>query len=67
MVAKLIRVQDPATTTALEVAAGGKLYQVGHDSVLHAAAPEVLCVSVVRWQPPKLADAAAPGWGRLVV
>lgn len=28
MVAKLVRVQDPATSTALEVAAGGKLYQV---------------------------------------
>ena len=28
VVAKLIRVQDPATTTALEVAAGGRLYQV---------------------------------------
>lgn len=28
VVAKLVRVKDPATTTALEVAAGGKLYQV---------------------------------------
>lgn len=28
VVAKLVRLQDPATTTALEVAAGGKLYQV---------------------------------------
>ena len=27
VVAKLVRVQDPATSTALEVAAGGKLYQ----------------------------------------
>jgi len=29
VVAKLVHLQDPATTTALEVAAGGKLYQVG--------------------------------------
>ncbi len=29
VVAKLTRVADPATATALEVAAGGKLYQVG--------------------------------------
>jgi len=28
VVAKLVRIKDPATTTALEVAAGGKLYQV---------------------------------------
>jgi len=28
VVAKLVHLQDPATTTALEVAAGGKLYQV---------------------------------------
>lgn len=28
VVAKLVRVKDPSTTTALEVAAGGKLYQV---------------------------------------
>lgn len=28
VVAKLVRLQDPTTTTALEVAAGGKLYQV---------------------------------------
>lgn len=28
VVAKLVRLQEPATTTALEVAAGGKLYQV---------------------------------------
>lgn len=28
VVAKLVRLQDPSTTTALEVAAGGKLYQV---------------------------------------
>ncbi len=28
MVAKLTRVADPATSTALEVVAGGKLYQV---------------------------------------
>ena len=32
VVAKLVRVQDPKTTTALEVAAGGKLYQVVVDS-----------------------------------
>lgn len=30
VVARLVRVKDPATTTALEVAAGGKLYQVHH-------------------------------------
>ncbi len=29
VVAKLVHLQDSATTTALEVAAGGKLYQVG--------------------------------------
>lgn len=29
VVAKLTRVADPATSTALEVVAGGKLYQVG--------------------------------------
>ena len=28
VVAKLVHLQDPTTTTALEVAAGGKLYQV---------------------------------------
>lgn len=32
VVAKLVRVQNPKTTTALEVAAGGKLYQVVVDS-----------------------------------
>ncbi len=32
VVAKLVRVQDPKVTTALEVAAGGKLYQVVVDS-----------------------------------
>ncbi|CAM9698542.1 unnamed protein product [Chrysoparadoxa australica] len=32
MVANLVRVQDPATSTALEVAAGGKLYQVVVDN-----------------------------------
>ena len=32
MVAKLVRVSDPKHTTALEVAAGGKLYQVVVDS-----------------------------------
>lgn len=33
VVAKLVRVKDPATATALEVAAGGKLYQVrGHEA-----------------------------------
>lgn len=32
VVAKLVRVADPKTTTALEVAAGGKLYQVVVDS-----------------------------------
>ncbi len=29
VVAKLVRVRDPAAATALEVAAGGRLYQVG--------------------------------------
>jgi hypothetical protein len=29
VVAKLVRVKDPAVATALEVAAGGRLYQVG--------------------------------------
>ena len=29
VVARLVRVRDAAATTALEVAAGGKLYQVG--------------------------------------
>ena len=33
MVARLVRVKDPATSTALEVAAGGKLYQVGGERV----------------------------------
>jgi chromosome segregation ATPase len=28
VVAKLVRVKDPATATALEVTAGGRLYQV---------------------------------------
>jgi hypothetical protein len=28
VVAKLVRVKDPAAATALEVAAGGRLYQV---------------------------------------
>lgn len=32
MVASLVRLKDIATTTALEVAAGGKLYQVVVDS-----------------------------------
>lgn len=32
VVAKLVRVADPAATTALEVAAGGKLYQVVVDT-----------------------------------
>lgn len=32
MVAKLVRVQDPASATALEVVAGGRLYQVVVDS-----------------------------------
>ncbi|KAL3152148.1 hypothetical protein ABBQ32_001245 [Trebouxia sp. C0010 RCD-2024] len=32
VVAKLVHLQDPTTTTALEVAAGGKLYQVVVDS-----------------------------------
>lgn len=36
VVAKLVRVKDPATTTALEVAAGGKLYQVRiHTTAAH--------------------------------
>jgi structural maintenance of chromosome 2 len=29
VVARLVSVRDPSTATALEVAAGGKLYQVG--------------------------------------
>eukprot|EP00976_Prorocentrum_cordatum_P112168 1195489-Prorocentrum_minimum.AAC.11 len=35
VVAKLIRVQNPNTTTALEVLAGGKLYQVGLHTRTH--------------------------------
>ncbi|EIE18219.1 RecF/RecN/SMC protein [Coccomyxa subellipsoidea C-169] len=38
VVAKLVRVKDPSTTTALEVAAGGKLYQVVVDSEATAKA-----------------------------
>jgi structural maintenance of chromosome 2 len=38
VVAKLTRVADPATSTALEVAAGGKLYQVVVDSEATAKA-----------------------------
>ncbi|KAA6425080.1 MAG: structural maintenance of chromosomes 2 [Trebouxia sp. A1-2] len=38
VVAKLVHLQDPATTTALEVAAGGKLYQVVVDSDMTAKA-----------------------------
>ncbi|DBA81803.1 hypothetical protein WJX77_004664 [Trebouxia sp. C0004] len=38
VVAKLVHLQDPATTTALEVAAGGKLYQVVVDSDITAKA-----------------------------
>ena len=37
VVAKLVHLQDPTTTTALEVAAGGKLYQVKVSSVLKYA------------------------------
>lgn len=33
VVAKLVHLQDPTTTTALEVAAGGKLYQVKVSSI----------------------------------
>lgn len=36
VVAKLVRVKDPATTTALEVAAGGKLYNVVVDNEITA-------------------------------
>lgn len=32
VVARLVRVRDAAATTALEVAAGGKLYQVHYPS-----------------------------------
>ena len=35
VVAKLVHLQDPTTTTALEVAAGGKLYQVTIPSRLY--------------------------------
>ncbi|BDA47769.1 Structural maintenance of chromosomes protein 2 [Coccomyxa sp. Obi] len=38
VVARLVRVKDPATTTALEVAAGGKLYQVVVDTEATAKA-----------------------------
>ncbi len=38
VVAKLVRVRDPAAATALEVAAGGKLYQVVVDTAETAAA-----------------------------
>ncbi len=31
VVARLVRVRDASAATALEVAAGGKLYQVGHE------------------------------------
>jgi len=45
VVANLTRVADPATATALEVAAGGKLYQVGGLRMgcwLHALSPRML-------------------------
>ena len=38
VVAKLVRVKDPANATALEVAAGGKLYQVVVDTEATARA-----------------------------
>jgi len=38
VIAKLVRVQDPTNTTALEVAAGGKLYQVIVDTEATAKA-----------------------------
>ena len=38
VVAKLVRVKDPANATALEVAAGGKLYQVVVDTEATAKA-----------------------------
>jgi len=38
VIAKLVRVQDPANATALEVAAGGKLYQVIVDTEATAKA-----------------------------
>ena len=38
VVAKLVRVKDPADATALEVAAGGKLYQVVVDTEATAKA-----------------------------
>ena len=44
--AKLVQVLDPSTSTALEVAAGGKLFQV-RDSTLQNTAPplaHVLCL-----------------------
>ena len=38
MVAKLVRVKDVSTATALEVAAGGKLYQIVVDTEATAKA-----------------------------
>ena len=38
VIAKLVRVKDPADATALEVAAGGKLYQVIVDTEATAKA-----------------------------
>jgi hypothetical protein len=60
VVARLVRVQDPSTSLALEVAAGGKLYQVcgsrGH-CMVHCLVVDcvwLLCFistcSPVRWQ-----------------
>jgi hypothetical protein len=42
VVAKLVRVKDPAAATALEVAAGGRLYQVREACALGAARAVVL-------------------------
>ena len=39
VVARLVRVKDASATTALEVAAGGKLYQVGEQCRPHSALP----------------------------
>ena len=33
LIARLVTLKDPATATALEVVAGSRLYQVGHDLI----------------------------------
>ncbi|KAF6256242.1 structural maintenance of chromosomes protein 2 [Scenedesmus sp. NREL 46B-D3] len=77
VVAKLVRVKDPAAATALEVAAGGRLYQVVVDSHESAKAlldrgqlskrVTIIPLNQVRYQeahPPVLAAAARLGGGR---